>query len=130
MNFDIEQKRRPSNRDKSMIKTLNSPTIVASGFSNTVFLPSDPDDFRDRLNFLLYEKLARNNSDLNNEEIIAMVDKLLELKCISKKQRKQIFLSVIFCTQRRSNYKDSDNWYTRMSIITQINVCKHKFKYS
>ena len=39
---------------------------------------------------LLQEKQAENNSDTINEEIIAIVDKLLEKKCTSKKQHKQI----------------------------------------
>ena len=39
---------------------------------------------------LLQEKQAGNNSDLINQEIVAIVDKLLEYKCISKKQHEQI----------------------------------------
>ena len=36
------------------------------------------------------KKHAGNNSDLINEVIVPIVDKLLEYKCISKKQHKQI----------------------------------------
>ena len=39
----------------------------------------------DIIKLLLQEKHAGNNSDIINEEIIALVDKLLEYKCISKK---------------------------------------------
>ena len=46
----------------------------------------------DRLKLLLQEKHAGNNSDIINEEIVAIVDKLLEYKCISKKQHKQILI--------------------------------------
>ena len=55
MNFIIKQKGRKSYRDKPKIKLLKSPAIMASGFSS-LFLPSDPDDFSNRLNLLLQEK--------------------------------------------------------------------------
>ena len=41
---------------------------------------------------LLEEKQAGNNSDISNEEIIAIADNLLEYKRISKKQQKQILI--------------------------------------
>ena len=66
--------------------------VSASGVSNTKFLPSDGDELCDRLKFLLQEKQAGNNSDLINKELVALVDKLLEYKCISKKQQKQILI--------------------------------------
>ena len=62
---------------------------MASGIS-TKFLPENPNELCDRLKLLLQEKQAVNNCDITNEEIVAMADKLLEYKCISKKQRKQI----------------------------------------
>ena len=64
--------------------------VSASGASKTKFLSSDPDELCDRLKLLLQEKQAGNNSDIINQEIVAIVDKLLEYKCISKKQHKQI----------------------------------------
>ena len=67
--------------------------VTASGVSKTIFLSSDPNELCDRLKLLLQEKQAGNNSDVNNEEIVAIVDKLLEYKCISKKQHKQILLN-------------------------------------
>ena len=42
--FDNKEKRRKSNRDKSMRKLPKSPAIMASGVSNTIFLSSDPDE--------------------------------------------------------------------------------------
>ena len=90
MNFIIKQKGRKSDCDKSMIKLLKSPAIMASGLSKTIFLSSDPDELCDRLKFLLQGKQARNNSDIIDEELVAIVDKLVEYKCISRKQQKQI----------------------------------------
>ena len=49
-----------------------------------MFLPSDPNELCDRLKFLLQEKQAGNNSELINVKIVAIVDKLLEYKCISE----------------------------------------------
>ena len=88
INFNIKQKGRKSDRDKSMIK---SPAIMASGVT-TIFLSENPDELSDRLRLMLQEKHTGNNSDLINKEIVALVDKLLEYKCITKKQRKQILI--------------------------------------
>ena len=86
--FDIKQKGQKTNRDKSMIKLLKSPAIMASGIPITIFLSSDPDELCKRLTLLLREKHAGNNSDIMNQEIVAIVDKLLEYNCISTKQHK------------------------------------------
>ena len=92
MNFDKSRVGNKSTRDRTLITLLNSPAIMASGVSNTIFLSSDPDELCDRLKLLLQEKQAGNNSNIINEEIVAIVDKLLEYKCISKKQHKQILI--------------------------------------
>ena len=80
MNFNIKQKGNKSNRDKSTIRLLKSPAIMASGISKTLFLSSNPDELCNRLKLLLQQKHGGNNSDLINEEIVAIVDKLLEYK--------------------------------------------------
>ena len=64
----------------------------ASGLSKTIFLSSDPNELCDRIKLLLQEKQAGNNSDIFNDEIVAIIDKLLEYKCITKKQHKQILI--------------------------------------
>ena len=61
--------------------------VSASSVSKTIFLSSDLDEFCDRLKFLLQQKRAGNISDTINQ-----VDKLLEYKCISKKQHKQLLI--------------------------------------
>ena len=90
MDFNIRQKGRKSKIDKSMIRLLKSHRIMASGVSRTILLSSDSEELCDRLKVLLKEKQAGNNSDIINQEIVAIVDKLLEYKCISKKQHKQL----------------------------------------
>ena len=94
MHFDLKAVGKKPTRDKTLIKLLKSPGLIvsASGVSKTIFLSSDPDELCNRLKLLLQEKHAGNNSDLINQEIVAIVDKLLEYKCISKKQRKQILI--------------------------------------
>ena len=64
--------------------------VSASGILKTIFLSSDPNELCNRLKLLLQKKQAGNNSDIINDEIVAIVDKLLEYKCISKKEHKQI----------------------------------------
>ena len=85
MNYDTKSTGRPSTRLTSIIKILESPAIMASGISKTIILSSDPNELCDRLRLLLQEKHAGNNSDIINDEIVAIIDKLLEYKCIAKK---------------------------------------------
>ena len=94
MNFDTKALGNKSTLDRTLIKLLKSPgsMISASGVSKTIFLSSDPDELCSRTKLLLQEKHAGNNSDKINQEIVAIVDKLLEYKCISKKQHRQILL--------------------------------------
>ena len=92
MNYDTKSIGRPSIRHNSIVKILNSPAILASGISKTIFLSSDPNELCDRLKLLLQEKHAGNNSNIINDEIVVIVDKLLKYKCISKKQHKQILI--------------------------------------
>ena len=92
MNYDTKSTGRPSTRHTSIIKTLESPAIMASGISKTIIISSDPNELCDELRLLLQEKYAGNNSDIINDEIVVIVDKLLEYKCISKKQHKQILI--------------------------------------
>ena len=100
-NFDIKNIGRPSIRDKSIIKLLNSPAIMASGI-RTKFLSYVPDELCKRSKLLQQEKHAGNNSDIINKEIFAIVYKLLEYKCISEKQHKQILIKVnLIHTQKR-----------------------------
>ena len=92
MHFDVKKIGNKSTRDRTLTKLLKSPGLMvsASGVSKTIFLSSDPDELCERLKLLLQEKHAGNNSDIINQEIVAIVDKLLEYKCIAKKQHKQI----------------------------------------
>ena len=92
MHFDVKKTGNKSTRDRTLIKLLKSPAIMASGVSKTIILSSDPDKLCNRLKLLLQEKHAGNISDIINDEIVAIVDKLLEYKCISKKQHKQILI--------------------------------------
>ena len=91
MHFDTKAQGRKSTRDNTLITLLNSPRIMASGVT-TIFLSENADELCNRLKILLQEKHAGNNSDIINQEIVAIVDKLLEYKCISKKQHKQILI--------------------------------------
>ena len=91
MHFDLKAPGNKSTRDRKLVKLLESPAIMASGIT-TIFLSENPNELCDRLKLLLQEKQAGNNSDIIIEEIVAIVDKLLEYKCISKKQHKQILI--------------------------------------
>ena len=89
MHFDVRAQGNKSTRGRTLTKLLKSRAIMASRTSTIVF-SSDPKAICDRIRSLLQEKQAGNNSKLFNQEIVAIVDKLLEYKCISKKQHKQL----------------------------------------
>ena len=55
-----------------------------------IFLPSDPDELVDQLKLLYFEKVGGNDNPQLNEEIIAIIDKLLEYECISPSQHQNI----------------------------------------
>ena len=92
MSYDTKSTGRPSVRHNSMIRLLDQPAIMASGISKTIFLSSDPDELCNRLKLLLQAKHGGKNSNLIDEEFVAIIDKLLEYKCLSKKQHKQILI--------------------------------------
>ena len=106
MNFDLKALGNKSTRDRIVIKLLKSPGLIvsASSVSKTIFLSSNSDELCNRLKLLLQEKQAGNNSDIINQEIVAIVDKLLEYKCISKKKHKQFFIK---CNLLHRSYKDT-----------------------
>ena len=93
MLFDLKAVDKKSTRDRTLMKLLKSLAIMASRVSNTIILSSDPDELCNRLKLLLQEKQAANNSDIINQDIVAIVDKLLEYKCLSKTQHKQILIN-------------------------------------
>ena len=94
MNFGLKAHGNKSTRDRTLIKILKSPSLMvsASGVSKTIFLSSDLDEMCNRLNLLLPEKLDGNKYEIINEEDVAIVDKSLEYKCLSKKQHKQLLI--------------------------------------
>ena len=70
------------------MKLTESPAILASGVS-TIILTSDPDELCERSEKSLEEEQAGNISYIYFEENGGIVDKLLEYKCIIRKQHKQ-----------------------------------------
>ena len=60
-----------------------------------IFLPSHPDELVDQLKLLFFEKVGGNDSFLINEQIIAIIDKLLEYECISPSHHQNIRSSTI-----------------------------------
>ena len=94
MNFNTKNQGIKSTRARIFIKLFKSPVsmVSASGVSKAIFLSSDPTELCDKLILLLQEKQTGNNLVLTNQAIIAIVDELLQYKCISKKQHKQLLI--------------------------------------
>ena len=67
-----------------------SRSSTRSSTQQYIFLPSDPDELVDQLKLLFFEKVGGNDSFLINEQIIAIIDKLLEYECISPSQHQNI----------------------------------------
>ena len=89
--FDLKAPGNKSTRDRKLINLLESPDIMASGIT-MIFLSENPNELCDRLKLSLQEKHAGNNSDIINDEIVVIIDKLLDYRCISKKQHRQILI--------------------------------------
>ena len=94
MYFDVKAQGKKSNLERTLIKSLESPGLMtsASGISITIFSPSDFNDICNRLKMLLLEKPAGINSNIINDEIIALVEKLLENKNLSTEQQNQTLM--------------------------------------
>ena len=75
MYFDERRVGNKSIRDRTLIDLPNSPGLIvsASGVSITYFLSSDSNELCDRLKLLLQEKHAGNNSNIFNDEIVAII---------------------------------------------------------
>ena len=104
MNFGVQAQGNESNRNRTLIDLLTSPGLMisASGISNTIILPSDQKDLCDRLKLLLQKKQAGNSCDTTNDEFVVILYKLLQYKCISKKQHKQFLIRCnLYHTRRK-----------------------------
>ena len=95
MKFDVRGQGRICTRDRTLKNLLKSPGLMvsSSGISNTKFLSSDPNDLSDRVKLILQEKQVGIFSNIINDEIVAIVDKLSEYKCMSKREHKQQVLN-------------------------------------
>ena len=90
-NFDSKAQGKKSTRDRSLIKLPKVPAVITSGVT-TIFLSENLEELCSRIKLLLQERQAGNKSNIFNIEIIAIVDNLLEFKCMSKKEHKQILI--------------------------------------
>ena len=59
MYFDVKTQSIDFTRDRTLIKLPKPPGLMipVSGFSNTIFYSSDPDELGERLKLLLQEKM-------------------------------------------------------------------------
>ena len=73
---------------------LNDKTSRSST-QQYIFLPSDPDELVDQLKLLYFEKVGRKDCFLINEQIIAIIDKLLEYECITPSQDQNIRSNIL-----------------------------------
>ena len=63
--------------------------------NSTILLPGNPNELCDRIKLLLQEKQAGNNSDIFDDKITAIEEKILEYKYISTKQHKHLLLNCL-----------------------------------
>ena len=63
---------------------------MGSGLNQSVFLPSDPDEIVDQLKPLYFEKVGGSDNPQINEQIIAIVNKILVSECITTNQHQNI----------------------------------------
>ena len=92
MHFDVKTQSNKSTRDRTLIKLLESADIIASGVSKTIFLSSDPEELCQKFKMIIQEKQARKNFEIINQGINAIIEKLLEYQCKTKKQHKKVLV--------------------------------------
>ena len=80
MIFSLKSQGSKPTRETTLLNSFKSPAIMALGNSKTRFLSFDPVKLCDRLKLILQRKHGGNNCDKNNEEVVAIVQKLLEYK--------------------------------------------------
>ena len=57
----------------------------------TILLSENPNEICDKFKILQQQKQAGNNSDIINQKIVAIFDKLIEEKCINPNQPKEVY---------------------------------------
>ena len=92
VHFDIFAKSK-SCRDKNLIRNYyNKKALLILTFHEVIFLSENPNKICDRLRLIFQEKQSGNVTSKIDNEIVAIIDKLLEYKSISAKQHKQILI--------------------------------------
>ena len=72
-----------------------SRSSTRSSTQQYILLPSDPDELVDQLKLLYFEKVGGNDNPQLNEQIIAIIDKLMEYECISPSQHQNMRSNLI-----------------------------------
>ena len=77
--------------------------MLASGVHEVIFLSENPNEICDRFSSIIQEKHAGNDTNDFDNEIIAIVDKLLEDKSFTPEQHRQILIKFnLLQTKRKS----------------------------
>ena len=79
MHFDIRAKGK-SSRDENFIKNFFNKRVIPASGLKTTFLPENPNEIYDKLKFLVKEKQGENDSNKINQQMVAIIGKLLEYK--------------------------------------------------
>ena len=90
IDFDLLRKDK-SSRDKKLIQNYYNKRVLPACGLKTNFFSENPNEVCDRTKLLLQEKRAGNKTNIINEEIFALVDEILENKCITSTQRTKIY---------------------------------------
>ena len=91
INFEIRQQCWKSNTDKSTTKLPNSIAIMVSEIS-TKISSENLNELCDMLRLLFQKIQTGKNSNVIDQEIVALADKLLGYKSITKKQHNFLLL--------------------------------------
>ena len=88
MHFDIHAKAK-SSRHKSFIKNYFFKRAILASELKTIFRSKNTNELCDKSTILLQKKQCGQNSNINNEEIVALYHKLSEYKFITPTQHKK-----------------------------------------
>ena len=79
-----------SNRDRPLINDHHNKRALLASVQEVIFLSEHPNELCDRLCLIIQQKQAGNDTNKFDNEIVAILDKLLEYKSITSSQQKKI----------------------------------------
>ena len=126
MHFDIHAKGK-SSRDRNLMNNyFKKRALLASGNREIIFLPQNPNEFCDKVCWIIQEQQGGNDTKRLYNEKVAIGDKFLDYKCITPSQHKKLLGNFNLLHTKKKSEK---SYCLYLTIITHMFVTLPLFKY-